>query len=108
MTGRRVRRPSQAEVRVVTEIDPKFEALLMYLKESRGFDFTGYKRSSLTRRVDPRMAQNGVPDYSENQDYLEGHPDEFTTLFNTILLNLNRFFRDPETWDYLRRPALPA
>ena len=92
----------------MTEIDPKFEALLMYLKESRGFDFTGYKRSSLTRRVDRRMAQNGVHDYSEYQDYLEVHPDEFTTLFNTILINVTGFFRDPETWDYLRTTAVPA
>ena len=29
----------------------EFEALLDYLKHSRGFDFTGYKRSSLMRRV---------------------------------------------------------
>ncbi|MFI5956676.1 hypothetical protein [Cryptosporangium sp. NPDC051539] len=35
----------------MTEDDPAFEALLEFLKESRGFDFTGYKRSSLMRRV---------------------------------------------------------
>ena len=40
--------------------DPQFEALLLFLKEARGFDFTGYKRSSLIRRVDRRMAQVGV------------------------------------------------
>ena len=31
-----------------------------YLKEERGFDFTGYKRSSLMRRVDRRMAEVGI------------------------------------------------
>ena len=35
---------------------PQFEALLLYLKEARGFDFTGYKRSSLSRRISKRMA----------------------------------------------------
>ena len=29
--------------------DPDFEALLNYLKRTRGFDFTGYKRPTLTR-----------------------------------------------------------
>ena len=29
----------------------EFEALLAYLKQSRGFDFTAYKRASLMRRV---------------------------------------------------------
>ena len=37
------------------ELTPDFEALLHYLKESRGFDFTGYKRVSLQRRIDKRM-----------------------------------------------------
>ena len=44
----------------MTQPDPAFEALLEHLKTSRGFDFTGYKRSSLMRRVDRRMAQVGV------------------------------------------------
>ena len=34
-----------------TEKDPRFEVLLEYLRYTRGFDFTGYKRSSLMRRV---------------------------------------------------------
>jgi CheR methyltransferase, all-alpha domain len=34
-----------------------FEALLEHLKRIRGFDFTGYKRSSLIRRIDKRMGQ---------------------------------------------------
>jgi len=91
---------------------PQFEALLLYLKESRGFDFTGYKRSSLVRRVDRRMSQIGITDYGEYLDYLQVHPEEFTALFNTILINVTDFFRDPEAWDFLRyqvmRPLLQA
>jgi len=41
-----------------------FETLLRYIKESRGFDFTGYKRSSLMRRVGRRMSQLGVASYA--------------------------------------------
>jgi two-component system CheB/CheR fusion protein len=88
--------------------DPDFEALLVYLKESRGFDFTGYKRSSLMRRVDRRMVQVGVGGYPEYLDHLQVHPDEFTALFNTILINVTGFFRDPDTWDLLRDEVLPA
>ena len=90
----------------MTEPDPQFEALLIYLKEARGFDFTGYKRSSLMRRVSRRMSQAGIESYSDYLDHLQVHPDEFTALFNTILINVTGFFRDPEAWDHLRAEVL--
>ena len=37
------------------ENEQDLEVLLDYLRRSRGFDFTGYKRTSLTRRIDKRM-----------------------------------------------------
>ncbi len=90
----------------MSQPDASFEKLLAHLKETRGFDFTGYKRSSLTRRVERRLAQVGVGDYSEYLDYLEVHTEEFTALFNTILINVTSFFRDPEAWEYLRAEIL--
>jgi two-component system CheB/CheR fusion protein len=88
--------------------DPQFEGLLVYVKESRGFDFTGYKRASLMRRVDRRMSQVGITGYQDYLDFLQVHPDEFTVLFNTILINVTGFFRDPEAWDYLRDNVLES
>jgi two-component system CheB/CheR fusion protein len=67
------------------------------LKENRGFDFAGYKRSSLTRRVDRRIAQIGVGNYADYLDHLEPHTEEFTALFNNILINVIGF-RDAEAW----------
>jgi two-component system CheB/CheR fusion protein len=84
-----------------------FENLLAYLKQSRGFDFTGYKRNSLMRRVKVRMQTVGRSRFSEYQDYLQVDPDEFTHLFNTILINVTTFFRDPEAWKQLAEQVLP-
>ncbi|MBW4491448.1 MAG: PAS domain-containing protein [Trichocoleus desertorum ATA4-8-CV12] len=81
--------------------NPEFEALLNYIKRSRGFDFTGYKRSSLIRRVNKRMQVVGIEGYSTYLDYLEVHPDEFNHLFNTLLINVTSFFRDRSTWEYI-------
>jgi two-component system CheB/CheR fusion protein len=91
----------------VTASDLRFEALLAYLREYRGFDFTGYKRASLIRRVDRRLAQLQIRDYGEYLDHLQVHPDEFESLFNTILINVTEFFRDAETWTHLRVEVLP-
>ncbi|HEY6798298.1 MAG TPA: CheR family methyltransferase [Kineosporiaceae bacterium] len=93
---------------MATEPDPSFEALLSYLKESRGFDFTGYKRASLTRRVHRRMEQIGIADVGDYLDHLQVHPNEFTALFDTILVNVTEFFRDPEVWEHLRLDIVPA
>src|SRR5215475_7245247 len=87
-------------------VDPTFERLLNYLKESRAFDFTGYKRASLMRRVQHQMRQTGVDTFEEYHDFLQVHPDEFTALFNTILINVTGFFRDVEAWTYLRDEVL--
>ncbi|HEY3831616.1 MAG TPA: CheR family methyltransferase [Acidimicrobiia bacterium] len=86
---------------------PAFEALLSYLKASRGFDFTGYKRASLQRRVDRRAQTVGISDYEEYLDYLQVHPEEFVSLFNTILINVTGFFRDAPMWAYLQNEVLP-
>jgi two-component system CheB/CheR fusion protein len=76
------------------EKNPAFEALLDYLKQSRSFDFTVYKRSSLMRRVRARMQVVAIDGFEDYLDYLEVHPDEFVSLFNTILINVTNFFRD--------------
>jgi len=88
--------------------DDDFELLLQYLKRARGFDFTGYKRSSLIRRVQKRMLDVPSPSFSDYVDYLEVHPEEFDHLFNTILINVTSFFRDPEAWAYLDEKLLPG
>ena len=83
-------------------------SLLEFLKRNRGFDFTGYKRPSLARRIRKRMAEAGVSTFEEYQDRLEVTPDEFTHLFNTILINVTSFFRDPAAWEYVSAEVLPA
>ena len=87
--------------------EQEFDALLQYLKRSRGFDFTGYKQASLKRRVSRRMQATGMETPGVYTDYLEVHPEEFTHLFNAVLINTTGFFRDPDTWDYLAAEIIP-
>ena len=90
------------------ERDADFEALLQFLKSNRGFDFTGYKRSTLMRRVVKRMSElPNLHSFGAYREYLETHADEFTPLFNTILINVTSFFRDESAWEYLTREILP-
>ncbi|TVP56511.1 MAG: protein-glutamate O-methyltransferase CheR, partial [Nodularia sp. (in: Bacteria)] len=89
------------------ENNPEFEHLLTYLRQSRGFDFTGYKRSTLMRRVRKRMQYLSIESFEDYLDYLEVYQDEFHQLFNTILINVTAFFRDISAWEYLAEQVLP-
>lgn len=89
------------------EPDEEFESFLRYLSASRNFDFTAYKRPSLSRRVRKRMQEVGVGSYADYTDYLEVHPEEFTSLFDTILINVTSFFRDAPAWEFLANQVIP-
>ncbi len=64
------------------------ETLLAFVRDRRGFDFTGYKRPSIERRVAKRMTELGVERYEDYLDYLQLHGTEFTALFNALLINV--------------------
>jgi two-component system, chemotaxis family, CheB/CheR fusion protein len=87
--------------------DPSFERLLHFLRDSRSFDFTGYKRPSLMRRVRHRMDEIGIESFDDYQDVLQLEPREFTALFNTILINVTSFFRDADARELLRVEIVP-
>jgi two-component system, chemotaxis family, CheB/CheR fusion protein len=86
---------------------PEFEDLIAYVRESRGVDFSGYKRSSLFRRVARRCAELSIESFPAYVDYLQVHGDEFNVLFNKILINVTEFFRDGPAWDYLAKSVVP-
>jgi two-component system, chemotaxis family, CheB/CheR fusion protein len=87
--------------------DTTLDELLNFVKDTRGFDFTGYKRSTIQRRVAKRMAAVGSERYDDYLDYLELHGEEFVELFNSLLINTTGFFRDPQTWEYMATEIVP-
>ena len=73
-----------------------------------GFDFTAYKRSTLMRRVQVRMQTVGIRSFADYLEYLQVDSNEFTRLFNTILINVTSFFRDPQAWEYVASDVIPG
>jgi two-component system CheB/CheR fusion protein len=54
------------------------------------------------------MQTIGIDTYNDYLDYLEVHPDEFVDLFNTILINVTTFFREPQAWEYIATEIIPT
>ncbi len=82
-------------------LDGELDRLLEYIHERRNFDFRGYKRASLSRRILKRMQAVGIDDYRRYTELLEANPGEFRDLFNTILINVTSLVRDPDAWEAL-------
>jgi two-component system, chemotaxis family, CheB/CheR fusion protein len=91
----------------VSARDPEFERLLEVIRDNRALDFTGYKRPSLMRRITKRMQQRGIDSFAAYRELLEKEPEEFSPLFDTILINVTSFFRDDLAWDYLVAEIVP-
>ena len=102
----RVREPRVSPGNDGAPRDTAFEALLEFLHQTQGFDFTVYKRATLMRRVQRRLDDIGVTTFADYTDYLQVHPEEFAALFDTILINVTNFFRDPDSWTFLRDEVL--
>ncbi|GFE70882.1 protein-glutamate O-methyltransferase CheR [Chroococcus sp. FPU101] len=91
----------------LSQANQELDILLNYLKNSRGCDLTGYKRSSLMRRFQARMLQLKIDNYQDYLEYLQNNSEEWLTLLNTVLINYTGFFRDPESWEYLATEIIP-
>ena len=90
-----------------SEANPEFEALLDYLKHNRGCNLTGYKRSTLMRRVTHRMQRIGIDSYQNYLQHLQCDIEEHLALLQDVLINFTGFFRDPDAWVYLTSEIIP-
>ena len=96
-----------ATEQVSQEVAPDFRALLEKLSARHDFDFREYKEASLARRIRARMSQVHVESFAAYARFLDANPDEHVALFNTILINITNFFRDPEAWNALAEDVIP-
>jgi len=81
--------------------------ILMQLRTATGHDFSQYKKSTITRRIERRMAQHGIEDAEVYVRYLKESPAEVHLLFRELLINVTSFFRDPEAFAFLQQDILP-
>jgi len=83
------------------------ETILEKIRDGRNFDFRGYKRTTLRRRVERRMSLHRCSTMAEYANLLDRTPEEYDELVSSMLIKVTSFFRDPETWDLLRKKVVP-
>ncbi len=85
----------------------ELEHILDILRRETGQDFSGYRRSTVARRVNKRRLLLGLKSLAEYVTALEKDPEERQRLFKALLIGVTAFFRDRDAFDVLREKALP-
>ncbi|MFP5222837.1 MAG: PAS domain-containing protein [Acidobacteriota bacterium] len=86
---------------------PYVSRILDLLRESIGYDLTGYRRSTIIRRIQKRMILAGFDTLQEYLTELENNPQEHPQLLKNLLIGVTEFFRDPDSFEALRTQVLP-
>jgi len=81
--------------------------LFAELRDKTKVDFTFYKPSTITRRIERRMSVNQISDFEEYANYLQSYPGEVMALYRDLLIGVTRFFRDHEAMQELEEKWLP-
>ena len=82
--------------------------ILLQIRTTTGHDFSLYKKSTISRRIESRMAQYGIENMAAYGEYLKKNPAEIHRLFQQLLINVTSFFRDTEAFELLKLEILPA
>ena len=95
----------------ISDLAPQPEDRLQkvfYLIRSRtGHDFSQYKRSTITRRVERRMAVHQIDKLDDYVRYLQLTAGEVDALFRDLLIGVTNFFRDTEVFEELEKNVIP-
>ena len=85
-----------------------FEQLLHLLHHVYGYDFSGYSKASLLRRIYKFMDVQGVADGQQLIQLLAGDTSVFHSFLETITVNVTEMFRDPGFYKSIREKVLPV
>jgi two-component system, chemotaxis family, CheB/CheR fusion protein len=87
--------------------DSGVSAVYRMLQEEFGIDFTHYKPSTVTRRIERRLALARSQDIDEYVRRLRSERDELDVLYRDLLIEVTRFFRDQQAFAVLEKEVLP-
>jgi two-component system CheB/CheR fusion protein len=98
-------------VRPVSRPTPNAEDALkkifLLLRAQTTHDFSQYKRNTILRRVERRMAVHQIDRMEAYVRYLQQTPADVEALFRDLLIGVTCFFRDPQAFEALQEQALP-
>lgn len=77
------------------------------LEKEFGLDFTHYKPSTVTRRIERRLQLARVDDVQQYVARLRSERGELDVLYRDLLIGVTRFFRNEQAFEVLQQDVLP-
>lgn len=93
-------------VKIAPRTADLLEKVFILVREHTGQDFSLYKRNTILRRIERRMAINRVRKLDDYVRFLQKGPEEAAILFKELLIGVTSFFRDPEAFQALKERGL--
>ncbi len=84
------------------------QEILGYIRSVTAHDFSLYKTPTITRRLAKRMTEKGFTSLEQYQEYIMQQNDEAGILAREFLINVTKFFRDPDAFDELKTKIIPS
>lgn len=87
--------------------DLELQLLLEALAHHHGYDFRGYAKASIKRRMWRRMLEEGLATLSGLQERVLHDPACMERLLLDLSINVTSMFRDPSFWATMRDKVVP-
>ena len=82
--------------------------LLAKIDRERGLDLSQYRRAYVERRLASRLRSLGLHSYRQYSRHIDGHPDEYARMIDTLTINVTEFFRDAAVYAAFSSLVVPA
>ncbi|MGB7394856.1 MAG: protein-glutamate O-methyltransferase CheR, partial [Pricia sp.] len=77
------------------------------IRNNSGVDFGYYKKPTVLRRIDRRMAINQMARHEDYLEFLRDNKPEQQSLFQDLLIKVTSFFRDADVFAELEKTVFP-
>ena len=85
----------------------ELKKIFLLLRSQTSHDFSHYKRSTIDRRIERRMAVHQIDTLNEYVKFLQHSPEEVSALFRDLLIGVTNFFRDAKPFKVLEEKIIP-
>jgi two-component system CheB/CheR fusion protein len=93
---------------ITEEIQQNMFSILVYLRTRIKYDFSGYRKNMLLRRIQRRMCVTQTSSLDAYYDFLRANPEEVIALNKDLLIGVTSFFRDKDAFQVIIKDVIPT